>query len=49
MIAGADDSSDVRGEHSLTRRHLKHTDQCNVLKKADCLTIYMMASYLYNV
>lgn len=33
MIAGADDISDIRGEHSLTRRHLQSTNQCYVFKK----------------
>lgn len=33
MTVGADDTSDIRGKHSLMRRHLQYTDQCYVLKK----------------
>lgn len=47
MTVGADNTNDIRGKHSLMRRHLQYTDQCYVLKKG-CLKIYTMASYLYK-
>lgn len=33
MTVGADNTNDIRGKHSLMRRHLQYTDQCCFKKR----------------